>query len=233
MSAEKITVLFLHGALGTSEDLHPLMDQFEKKGYRTLAMNFSGHSKSTRAALEFRIENFAQDLETYIQKHSLKDLIVFGYSMGGYVALYHLAHFEDSPIRQVITYGTKFDWSEETLKREIPRLDPDFLQSKAPAFLQELASKHGPDRWKTLLLSTAHMMQNLERLDGLTKADVEDIKAQVLLLRGEEDKMVSAEETELMASWIPGAIYREIPGSRHEIEKADLSAISVAIDEII
>lgn len=233
MSAEKTTILFLHGALGTAEDLFPLMSHFEKNGYRTLSMNFSGHSKSTRAALEFRIENFAQDLDEYIKKHDLRDPIVFGYSMGGYVALYHAAHFEDSPIRQIITYGTKFDWSEETVKKELPKLDPEFLQTKSPEFVRSLAQKHGPDRWKTLLLSTAHMMQNIERLDGLTSADVEDIRAEVLLLRGGEDRMVNFDETKTMAAQIPNAKCKEIPGSRHEIEKADLESIAKAMEEFI
>lgn len=233
MSAEKTTILFLHGALGTSEDLFPLMDFFEKKGYRALSMNFSGHSKATRAALEFRIENFAQDLEDYIKKHQLRDPIVFGYSMGGYVALYHAAHFEDSSIRQIITYGTKFDWSEETLKNEIPKLDPTTLQSKSPEFVQSLAAKHGPDRWKTLLLSTAHMMQNLQRLDGLKEADLKDIQTSVLLLRGDEDRMVSSEETSLTASLIPHAKILSIPNSRHEIQKANIEAIALAMEEFI
>lgn len=233
MSAEKTTILFLHGALGISEDLLPLMGHFEKKGFRTLSMNFSGHSKSTRPALEFRIENFAQDLEDYVQKHQLRDLIVFGYSMGGYVALYHAAHFEDSPIRQIVTYGTKFDWSEESLKTEIPRLDPDFLHSKSPAFVEGLIAKHGPDRWKTLLLSTAHMMQNLEKLDGLQRADVEDVQVPVLLLRGSEDRMVSASETESMAEWLVNGSTKTIEGSRHEIERANIQLIAEAMEEFI
>lgn len=233
MSAEKTTILFLHGALGISEDLIPLMDHFEKKGYRTLALNFSGHSKSTRAALEFRIENFAQDLDDYIKKHQLRDPIIFGYSMGGYVALYHAAHFEDSPIRQIVTYGTKFDWSEETLKKEIPRLDPDFLHAKSPGFVEGLIAKHGPDRWKTLLLSTAHMMQNLEKLDGLHKADVEDVELPILLLRGAEDLMVSSEETESMARWMPNAKCVTIENSRHEIEKANIQKIAEVMEEFI
>lgn len=224
------TILFLHGALGSSQDLHPLMDYFNDKGFDLLAFDFSGHGKGAAWPDEFRIDLFARDLENYIKKHSLKDLIVFGYSMGGYVALYHKANFEDSPISKIFTYGTKFNWSASSVSKELPFLNPEHLIDKHPEFAKKLSDKHG-DRWKLLVLSTAHMIQNLEKLDGLTREDVEDIVIPVSFMLGDQDRMVTTEETHLTSDWLSHSEMHTISHSKHELERSNLKEISQIILE--
>src|SRR5665647_988907 len=180
MEKAKPTILFLHGALGTKEDVLPLMELIQERGFSTYSFNFSGHGVSKTWPVEFRIDLFARDLEKFIHDHNLKDLVVFGYSMGGYVALYHMANYEDSPISHLFTYGTKFNWSEKAVSSELPMLNPENLEKNFPQQVEILKKKHG-DRWKSLLQSTAHMMQNQERLDGLTRQDMEDITIPVTL----------------------------------------------------
>ncbi len=219
------TILFLHGALGTSEDMRALRDLIEQKGHKTLAFNFSGHGISSAWPAEFRIDLFARDLDHFLKEHALKKITIFGYSMGGYVALYHKAHFEDSPIDQIFTYGTKFNWSAATVARELPMLAPDHLSEKFPQYAEVLKKKHG-DRWKALLLSTAHMMQNLEKLDGLTRDDVSSIEIPVSLILGEQDRMVTQEETKTFGSWLHHHRIQVIGHSKHELEKANLTELS-------
>ncbi|MBA2404759.1 MAG: alpha/beta fold hydrolase, partial [Bdellovibrionales bacterium] len=82
MDKQKKTILFLHGALGTSKDLSVLMDHLVEKGYQTLTFDFSGHGQTSKWPDEFRIDLFARELEKYITDHKLKNFILFGYSMG-------------------------------------------------------------------------------------------------------------------------------------------------------
>jgi esterase/lipase len=224
------TILFLHGALGSSQDLKPLMEYFNNKGFDLLTFEFSGHGKGTLWPQEFRIDLFARDLEDYIKKHSLTDLTVFGYSMGGYVALYHMANFEDSPISSIFTYGTKFNWSSSSVSKELPLLNSEHLIEKFPEFVEKLAVKHG-DRWKLLVHSTAHMIQNLEKLDGLTREDVEDIMIPVTLMLGDQDRMVTSEETNSTSEWLKHSEVRTISHSKHELERSNLKEISQIILE--
>lgn len=220
------TILFLHGALGVTEDLLPLREIMEQKGCKTLGFNFSGHGQKAASPSEFRIDLFARDLEKYIQDHSLKNVVVFGYSMGGYVALYHKANFEDSPITHIFTYGTKFNWSAGAVAKELQMLSPEHILEKFPHYAESLQAKHG-DQWKHLLRSTAHMMQNLERIDGLTREDVHGIEIPVTFMLGEQDRMVTHEETKTFASWLHHQSIKTIPHSKHEIDKANLSEIAL------
>lgn len=230
MEKSKPTILFLHGALGVAQDMEPLMNILSERGYLTRSFNFSGHGSGATEPSEFRIDLFARDLDGYIKHHDLKDLIVFGYSMGGYVALYHKANFEDSPITQIFTYGTKFNWSENAVARELPMMNPEHILEKFPHFAEALKAKHG-DRWKQLMRSTAHMMQNLEKLDGLTREDMSDIDIPVVLILGDQDRMVSTEETHLTGSWLHHSKHKTISHSKHELERSNLREIADTIEE--
>jgi esterase/lipase len=226
----KPTLLFLHGALGTSQDLSGLMSIFQERGFETHSFNFSGHGLAAAEPPEFRIDYFAQDLEKFLTQHEFKNLVVFGYSMGGYVALYHKANFEDSPIKMIFTYGTKFNWSEKAVSKEIIMLNPEHVLEKFPHHAEALATKHG-ERWKQLMRSTAHMMQNLERLDGLTREDMAEIEIPVFLILGDQDRMVTSEETHLTSSWLPHSQVKTISHSKHELERSNLKEIANIVEE--
>lgn len=230
MERKNKAVLFLHGALGVAQDLTPLMNLCQERGFETHSFSFSGHGLNAPEPTEFRIDLFARDLESYLKKHNLNDITIFGYSMGGYVALYHKANYEDSPIKMIFTYGTKFNWSEKAVSKELPMLNPDHLLEKFPHYVEALKAKHG-ERWKQVLRSTAHMMQNLERLDGLTREDMMDIDIPVFLILGDQDRMVSTEETQLTGSWLHHSRLKTISHSKHELERTNLREVADIIAE--
>ncbi len=225
METKNKSILFLHGALGVAQDLNPLMTLCQERGFETHSFNFSGHGQGAAEPAEFRIDLFARDLEAFFKKNNIKHITIFGYSMGGYVALYHKANYEDSPISQIFTYGTKFNWSEKAVSKELPMLNPDHLLEKFPHFADALKNKHG-ERWKQVLRSTAHMMQHLERLDGLNREDMMDIEIPVILILGDQDRMVSTEETQLTGSWLHHSQLKTISHSKHELERTNLREVA-------
>lgn len=230
MDKSKPTLLFLHGALGTAQDMEPLMTLLREKGFNTQSFSFSGHGLNAAEPAEFRIDLFARDLEKYLKQHEVQNVVIFGYSMGGYVALYHKANYENSPISRILTYGTKFNWSEKAVSKELPMMNPDHLLEKFPNFAEALKQKHG-ERWKQLLRSTAHMMQNLERLDGLTREDLSEVDIPVILILGDQDRMVTSEETNLTGSWLHHSQTKTISHSKHELERTNLKELASIIED--
>jgi esterase/lipase len=231
---EKRTIIFLHGTLGTAKDLSPLMQLLEEKGYFVAAFNFPGHGNPQGGQWpeEFRIDLFAREFDQFMKVKNYSRPIVFGHSIGGYVALYHKANFEDSPISQIITYGTKFNWSEKSVAKELPMLDPQHLQEKFPQNAEMLMEKHG-ERWKSLLFSTAHMMQHLEKLDGLSKEDLSEIDIPVTFILGDQDRVVSTEETLLTSNKMRKCQVKTLTHSKHELERSNLRELSEIIREAI
>ena len=228
MAKNKTSIIFLHAALGVQKDLASLMNIFQDKGFETYSFDFSGHGTTSVESKEFRIDQFARDLDTFIQRKELQNPVIFGHSMGGYVALYHKANFEDSPISKIFTYGTKFNWSEKSLSKELPLLNPDYLKEKYPSQVEILKAKHG-DGWRQLLLSTAHMMQHLEKLDGLSKEDLESIDIPVMLILGDQDRVVTTEETSTINSFLKFGSMKTISHSKHELERSNLKEIAEMI----
>ncbi len=206
------------------------MSHFRDEGFITQSFNFSGHGIGSIWPSEFRIDLFARDLEKFFKDHGTKEIIVVGHSMGGYVAIYHKANYEDSPISHIFTYGTKFNWSAQSVAKEIGMLDPVQLVDKFPHVVETLKGKHG-DRWKSLLHSTAHMMQHLEKLDGLTRDDTHEIQIPVTLIVGDLDRMVSKEETEQAASWLHYGKVLYLSHSKHELERSNLKELALMIIE--
>lgn len=229
---KKTNVLFLHGALGCSADLNPLMELIKAQGHNVMSLDFSGHGKSAVWPNEFRIDLFAKDLDNYLKAHKLTSVEIFGFSMGGYVALYHKANYEDSPIDRIFTYGTKFNWGVEAVSKELPGLNPEHLAERFPDVARALFSKHG-ERWKILMRSTAHMIQNLEKLDGLTKEDMAEIQIPVILMLGDQDRMVNSQETNSAKSWLHHGLLRTISHSKHDLERANLKEIAEVMLEVL
>src|SRR5690349_7993403 len=106
------SLLILHGALGAAFQLDPIKSFVQNQYKEVHFLNFSGHGGAAFQS-EFGIEQFAKDTLKYLDDNRLKEVDIFGYSMGGYVALW-LAKQYPERVGKIITLGTKFDWSVES-----------------------------------------------------------------------------------------------------------------------
>ena len=84
-------ILLLHGALGAASQLSPLQKLMEAQGRTVYSMSFSGHGGVMVSKDGFSIQIFSEDVHTFLAQHQIPLIDIFGYSMGGYVALW-LAH---------------------------------------------------------------------------------------------------------------------------------------------
>src|SRR5690606_36784616 len=129
-------IILLHGALGDDSDLTHLAKMLQNKGPETYCFSYSGHGTNTFAD-EFGINQFARELKDFIEANKLVKPTVFGYSMGGYVAL-KLASETQELLGKIITLGTKFDWNKNTVEREANMCDAEFILKKVPDFAKRL-----------------------------------------------------------------------------------------------
>src|SRR5688572_20485894 len=160
-------ILILHGALGSASQLESVKSAMESSGMTVHSLNFSGHGGASFQN-HFGIEQFADDTLKYIKSHHLKQVNIFGYSMGGYVALWLAKKYPDI-VGKILTLGTKFDWSAESASREVKKLNAEKILEKIPAFARILESRHAPNDWKILIQKTADMMMALGESPILTK----------------------------------------------------------------
>ena len=87
-------LLLLHGAAGAKDQFEPIIPSLSGV-YQVHAINFSGHGGKNSTAVTFSIALFAQDVLHYMAVKQLDIVDIFGYSLGGYVALYIARHYPE------------------------------------------------------------------------------------------------------------------------------------------
>ena len=217
-------LLLLHGAIGSSVQLEPLANIL-KSSYDIYLLNFSGHGGKPVPEEVFSIELFAEDVLYFIDKNKLEGINVYGYSMGGYVALYIARHFPDK-VNKIFTTATKFNWNEETSLKESQLLDAEKISLKIPEFAGQLLKRHSPEDWKVVLKKTAEMMIELGKNKLLKDEDFALIENEVLVSVGDRDNMVSIEETVDVYRKLKNGRLLVLPDTLHPIEKINLERLT-------
>lgn len=223
-SMKRQKLLVLHGALGSEKQLEPLKKVLEES-FEVHTLNFRGHGGRDFGQGAFSINGFTEDVLEYLKAHNLDQVSIFGYSMGGYVAL-NLAKKEPNRINKIFTLATKFAWSIETASKEVKMLNPAMIEEKVPAFAATLKERHAPLDWKLHLKKTAEMMLELGGGAGLSTKDFGAITNNVLITVGSKDRMVSQKESEEVANLLPNGVFELLEGVKHPIEQVDLELLA-------
>ena len=222
------TIILLHGAIGANDQLEPLVKELTQKDFQVFSFNFSGHGKKPFQN-NFGIEQFANELEQFITTQHLEKPNVFGYSMGGYVALY-LAHKQPTLLGNIITLGTKFEWTPEIAQKETKMLDAKTILGKVPKFAEDLKTRHG-NEWELLLSKTAEMMLSLGTNNVLALNDYTTIENKILIGLADKDTMVSLAETTAVYKQLKNSAMYMLPNTKHPIETVNVSLLGKIIGE--
>ncbi len=217
-------LLLLHGAIGSSSQLLPLQKEFGKYFSQVPVFDFPGHGGKGFPAAPFSIQLFAESVLEFLDSEKILRVDVFGYSMGGYVALYLARHFPER-VGKIFTLATKLDWNEGIAAKEVKLLNPEKILEKVPQFAEALEKSHAPNDWKMVLDKTSEMMLGLGKNPSLGNDDFLKIGNRILLTVGERDMMVSVAETENVFRRLKNAEFNIIADTPHPIEQVDVMRI--------
>lgn len=213
----------LHGALGAQTQLESLKNTLSAS-FEVHCLDFYGHGSDTLSNEPFRIAGFAEQVNTWLEEKQIERISIFGYSMGGYVALYLASKFPGK-VNRIFTLATKFDWNPEAAEKETGMLDPEKIASKIPLFASELSDRHGAHYWKNVLRKTADMMLELGREKALSDDEITRLEIPVLVAVGDRDPMVSITETATVAKQLKNGALLVVPNTVHPLEKVALARL--------
>ena len=223
------SILLLHGALGAQAQFANLKELLQAQ-YNIHTLDFEGHG--TRAVANdrpFRIDHFAENVREYCAAHSLVKPCVFGYSMGGYVAL-RIAETTPDLIGDIFTLATKFAWNPETSAKETGFLDAAKIEAKVPKYAEFLRSLHG-EYWQDMLAQTKDMMLDLGNAPVLSPEALRSIPHRTRIALGDHDAMVTLRETEEYYRALPNSEMQVFPHTQHPLEKVPMGLLAEAIKE--
>ncbi len=213
-------LLLLHGALGCSSTMQALAHSLSAHIPCRL-IDFPCHGSNTQSLQEHSIQAYAEYLITHIIDHYPgQKLNVFGYSMGGYVALY-AALQRPELFGRIITLASKMHWSTAYYEDQEKMLEPDLLENKVPHYAQYLDKLHTACHWKDLMYHTRQLMAQLGSCPLLNQHTMKQIQVPVCMGVGDRDQMVSIAETEEYYRYLRQGSMYVLPSTIHPVEKVN------------
>ena len=216
-------IILLHGAVGSEVSTISLR-KFLADHRKVYSFNFPGHGGKDLSDGGFGIESFSKELLAFMDMKKLEQASVFGYSMGGYVALYTALHHPQR-FHRILTLGTRMIWDPETAAKEIAKLNPEKILEKVPAFASQLKHEHGDPHWTELLSNTASMLSKLGEVPLLTMENLATLSIPIRICVAEHDALAGTELSKAIADILPMGEYVEIQDAHHSLEKTPLSEI--------
>lgn len=222
------SLLLLHGALG-NKSLFSSLQQLLTNDFELHTLDFSGHGDEETGENEtFSIELFAKNVIDYLNKNNIEKTDIFGYSMGGYVALY-LAKLQPERIGKIFTLGSKIFWTKEGAEKEVKLLDANKMLAKVPAFTEELQRRHTRTNWRKMLEKTAEMMLGLGNNNLLQEEVLASIQQLVRIGIGDKDTMAGVEESVRAYRALPNAQLEVFPATPHPLERVNTERLAASV----
>ncbi len=219
-------LLFLHGAHGADAD-DPLIERLSKS-YKVIAASHPGYGLSTRPEHVTTVEDVVYSYLDLIEKLDLKDVVLVGASLGGWIAA-ELAVRGSSRFSQLIlidAVGAKFGDRETRAVTDIFAYTseqlPDLLFADRDAGLkamhglkfmdlpEEVSVRYARNRETLVLYGWSPTLFNPKLRQRLTR-----IQIPTLALWGDRDRIASPDYGRAYAATIPGARFELIQGAGH------------------
>lgn len=230
MADSKQNILLLHGALGSKEIFEDLIPYLSEK-FNVYSFDFYGHGIYSNQS-NINVEMLCKQIEDYVENRQLQGISVFGYSMGGYLALF-ASYRKPDYLGKIITLGTKFEWNVSIADRETNQLRSLLKLPDEHPFKKQLISLHGEINYKNCLKNTREIILEIGGKNFLTDANAEKINSEILLLLGENDNMVSKEETIQISKHLPNSNLIVLTDTKHQFEKVNKASLSEIINKFL
>lgn len=200
-------LVLLHGAFGFAT-VYPAL----AKNRQVIAVELQGHGHTGDIDRPMTIEQLADDVAELLKHLQIEQADIFGYSMGGTVAL-GVAVRHPKLVRKLAINGSYYGKTEDAFEpatyKQFKSLPADF----APPVLKGPYDKVAPDpkQWPVLVAKVKKM--GLE-FKGFTRDEMKAITAHVLITLGDHDG-VRPEHAVEMYRLIPNSQLAIFPAADH------------------
>lgn len=224
-------LLLLHGALGDATQLAGLASRLGDQR-RVTCVELEGHGATPLRRPPMRIESLAEAVLETMDHAAIEVADLFGYSLGGYVAL-HLAATLPGRVARVATLATKLAWTPEIAARECRLLDADMIRAKVPKFGAALEARHTAEGWETLLAHTDGLLRALGERPLISAETLAALTQPVRIAVGDRDATVTIEECIDAVRQLPHGELEVHPRTAHPFEKAPIDRIAHSLTEFL
>lgn len=215
-------VLLLHGAAGCTQlETAPLLQRLEPH-HHVLAIDFSGHGASTEDA-DFSADRFTDNARAVLDAKGVDRADVFGFSMGGYMAL-HLAHQYPDRVRRLAIHGTNIDWDGARVAAMQRRMDVEAIQQRRPDLAADLDAVHSD--WPSLFHRMRMFVATLPAHSEAMHRIVSTLDHPTLVSAVDRDDLFPLDAPLTLHAELPSSTLALIPGDRHALQHVSLALLT-------
>ncbi|MBV7330595.1 alpha/beta hydrolase [Chloroflexi bacterium TSY] len=220
-------LVFLHGIGGNAETWHYQLEEL-REDYHVVALDLPGYG-GTSSLPQMTFPALADWLNKTLLNLEIENSVLIGNSFGGMIVQEYLATFSGQA-KAAVLYGTSpafgrkdGEWQQKFIRARLQPLDEGKTMAElAPKIVQgvigsgaqaegiALAEKGVADVPAETFRAAVHCLVEFDQRANLAKIEIP-----CLVLVGAEDTNAPPPMMEKMASKIPGAVYRTMPGLGH------------------
>lgn len=224
-------LVFLHGGLGDVETFNTLTPHLGKT-FRLIGIDSRGHGRSTLGTSPLTYKRIQEDVDAVIQHLALAHADLVGHSDGGIAAL-RLAASGASWIGKLTTIGAHWSLSAGDPTREmyagITAMD---WRAMFPDQVDRYLSLNPEPDFEQLMAAVQQLwLDDSER--GYPGETVRDIRASLLVVRGDDDQLVSRANAVELADRVAGAKLLNLPFADHSVQESQPQWLLTLLDEFL
>lgn len=240
------TIIFIHGF---PFNKNMWVNQLESlpSNVRGIAIDVRGHGLSTIGHGYFSIDVFAKDLIVFIEELGLGRVALCGISMGGYIALraYQIApklftgfvladttskaDTDDAKIKRFDSIQSVLKYGRRTFA--IGFVKNVFSEQSLATKFEEVELIRSSIRRNDVRSICATLLALASRTD--TTSSLKEISVPCLIIRGEADKLITAEQAEVLKEGISQSELITIEGCGHLPNLEDPAAFNAALNRYL
>lgn len=217
------TLILLHGSRGTCQELLPLAQAMADKCTPMLP-NLLGHG-GRPIPDSFTVRAMASDILEQMDSQGISTAYLFGYSFGGYLALY-LARHAPERILGVCTLATKFVFDRHTVALFTQLSSVDRILNRQRALMDQ---RHPGQDWSRLVNGLADLYRRLGQTPALTDADLEGITIPTLTISANNDQLVPWLESLKVGYLMPKGQGFTFAGKAHPLEVVPVPFLAAVV----
>ncbi len=219
-------MLLLHGVVGSAAGVRPLADALSAR-FDVRTPDLLGHGGRPMPD-DYSVDAIVDDLLAWLDEQRLGRVRVFGYSIGGYVAL-RLAQRHPERVRSICTLATPATFAGPTVRYMRRLLNADRLDQLAPERVAEMTAIHAPESWRRVAEADERLMLSLRDRPLLGASELGALKPPVLVMTAERELIGGVDEAQVFHRALPGAQLCILPGKAHPIGHVDLDRLVEAV----
>ncbi len=221
-------IILIHGFCETSAVWKPLVNKLALSN-EVITIDLPGFGKSPLLKTPFTITDVATQVRTWLLENDLKNSIIIGHSLGGYVSLALAEKFPDSISGFGLLHSTAF--ADDEMKKEARNKTITFVRKRgvkvfAESFVQQLfyvknrRSLENEIEEVTMIAAATsektlvHYMEAMRDRPDRSQVFI-NFKNPILFISGDQDSSVPIEKSRAQYNLISNPLIKELKDTGH------------------